>query len=170
MFWLLNQNSPVHFSVCAQVKGHTTIEDWRKALGSVQERHPNFTVRIALDEAATPCFQTMAEARAPLRVVANGDLRWEPEIKRELTTPFDAKQAPLVRVVLLHQTHRAVLILAAHHSIVDGKSLVFAIRDTLYAISGKLLDPPRPIASLDAWYAALSGAAEGDMPDHSSLP
>jgi Condensation domain len=170
MFWLMNQNSPVHFSVCAQVKGQTTLEDWRKALDMMQARHPNFGVRIALDEAAEPYFQPVPAARIPLRIVANGGLGWEPEIERELATPFDAQRAPLVRAVLLHQANRAVLILSAHHSIADGKSLVFAIRDTLYAVSGKLLEPPGTIVSLDDWFAALPKPIEDIVSGQSEDP
>lgn len=162
MFWLLNQNSPVHFAVCAQIGGTTTVEDWRNALDTMQQRHPNFFVGIALDEAANPYCHSVASVRIPLRIVVGSDLRWEPEIEGELATPFDAEQAPLVRAVLLHQAHRAVLILVAHHSIADGRSLVFAIRDTFYALSGKSLGPPPAIASLDAWFAALPKGIEDD--------
>jgi NRPS condensation-like uncharacterized protein len=165
MFWLLNQKSPVHFAVCAQVGGTTAVDSWRHALDMVQQRHPNFSVRIALDETANPYYQSVASARIPLRIVAGGDLRWEPEIERELATPFDTEQAPLVRAVLLHQRHRAVLILVSHHSIADGRSLVFAIRDTLHALSGKLLAPPPPVASLDAWFASLPEGIEDETSD-----
>jgi hypothetical protein len=46
-----------------------------------------------------------------------------------------------VRAVLMHEPHRATLILTAHHSIADGLSLTFAIRDTLVALSGNPRDP-----------------------------
>jgi hypothetical protein len=165
MFWLLNQNSAVHFAVCAQVGGTTAIEDWHEALDTMQQRHPNLFVKIALDDAANPYFHSVASARIPLRVVAGSDLRWEPEIEWELATPFDAEQAPLIRAVLLHQAHRAVLILVAHHSIADGRSLVFAIRDTLYALAGQSLGPPPAIASLDVWFAALPKRIGDDTSD-----
>jgi len=41
----------------------------------------------------------------------------------------------------MHEPHRATLILTAHHSIADGLSLTFAIRDTLLALSGSPRDP-----------------------------
>jgi NRPS condensation-like uncharacterized protein len=62
--------------------------------------------------------------------------RWESEMERELSIPFNARQAPLVRAVLLHEADRAVCILVAHHSIADGLSIAFAIRDLLQALSG----------------------------------
>lgn len=42
----------------------------------------------------------------------------------------------LVRAVLLHETNQAVIILVAHHSIADGRSIAFVIRDLLQALSG----------------------------------
>jgi hypothetical protein len=134
----------------------------------MQQRHPNLFVKIALDDAANPYFHSVASARIPLRIVAGSDLQWEPEIEWELATPFDSGRAPLVRAVLLHQAHRAVLILVAHHSIADGRSLVFAIRDTLYALSGQSLGPPPAIASLDAWFAALPKGIGDDTSDQGS--
>jgi hypothetical protein len=169
MFWLLDQNSPVHFAVYAEVEGTTTVEAWHKALDMVQQRHPNFAARIALDEAGHPYLQPVASARIPLRIVAGGDWRWELEIERALATPIDARRAPLVRAVLLHQAHRAVLILVAHHSIADGRSLVFAMRDTLHAVSGTLLDPPPPIASLDAWFESFAERIDGDSAGQSPV-
>jgi hypothetical protein len=49
----------------------------------------------------------------------------------EVSIPFNAGHAPLVRAVLLHEANRAVLIFVAHHSIADGHSIAFVIRDLL---------------------------------------
>ena len=163
MFWLLNQNRPVHFAVYVEVEGPTSVEGWRKALDQMQQRHPNFAASILLDEFGQPYLQPMPAATIPLRIVAGGVL--EQEIGRELATPIDAEEAPLVRAVLLHQADRAIFILVAHHAIADGRSLVFAIRDTLHALTGKMLDPPPRIGSLDAWFAALPERHAGaDLP------
>ena len=169
MLWLLDQNSPVHFAVYAEVEGTTTVKAWRNALKRVQQRHPNFAVGIASDEVGNLHLQPVASALIPLRIVAGGDLRWELEIERELATPIDARRAPLVRAVLLHQARRAVLILVAHHAIADGRSLVFAIRDTLRAVSERLLDPPPAIASLDAWFATCPERIDGDSARQGSV-
>ena len=39
LFWLLDRNSPRHFVLAAQVDGHTTAEEWRKALDAVGVRY-----------------------------------------------------------------------------------------------------------------------------------
>jgi NRPS condensation-like uncharacterized protein len=49
--------------------------------------------------------------------------RWESEIELELSIPFNSENAPLVRAVLLHEANQAIIILVAHHSIADGRSI-----------------------------------------------
>jgi hypothetical protein len=135
--WLIDQNRPVHFALAAQVQGPTTVERWRDALNLVQLRHPLLSVSIETNGNCRPHFRRETAAPIPLRVVQENNLaqRWESEIEQELSTPFNARQAPLVRAVLLHEADQAVFILVAHHSIADGVSIAFVIRDVLQALS-----------------------------------
>jgi hypothetical protein len=80
----------------------------------------------------------------------------EAEVARELATPFRDDDALLVRAVLLHEKQRCIVILAAHHSIADGLSLAYAIRDLLQLLSGERL-PPLPVPSS---HEALLGLKE----------
>jgi hypothetical protein len=143
LFWLLDQGSPMHFSLAAQIEGHATVGDWRAALGHVQRRHPFFSMHIERNGRANPHFRAAPQTPIPIRVVrvVSSQPNWLIEMQRELATPFDPARAPLVRAVLMHEPHRATLILTAHHSIADGLSLSFAIRDTLLALSGTPMDP-----------------------------
>jgi hypothetical protein len=136
-FWLYDQHRPLHFALAAQIQGRTTVGRWRGALDLVQRRHPFFSVCIEKN-GSNPHFSQETGAPIPLRVVQgkNAVQRWESEIELELSIPFNAEQAPLVRAVLLHEADRAVCILLAHHSIADGRSIAFAIRDLLQALSG----------------------------------
>jgi len=140
--WLIDQNRPVHFALAAQVQGPTTVERWRDALDLVQLRHPLLSVRIETNGNSRPHFRRETAARIPLRVAQENDVaqRWESEIELELSIPFNARQAPLVRAVLLHEANQAVFILVAHHSIADGLSIAFVIRDVLQALSGNPID------------------------------
>jgi Condensation domain len=138
LFYLLDQVSPTHFAVTAQIKGRTRIVAWRAALDSLQLRHPLFSVCIDIDEESKPYFRHVADAPIPLRVMEGRvPSDWESEIEKELALPFQAETAPLVPAVLLHDTNEAVFTLTAHHSIADGMSLSYAIRDTLRALSGQ---------------------------------
>jgi hypothetical protein len=137
-FWLIDQNRPLHFALAAQVQGPTTVRDWSDALRVVQRRHPLLSVCVEKNGDCHPHFRREIEAPIPLRVVQvrNAIQIWQSEIELELSIPFDPRHAPLVRAVLLHEAQRAVIILVAHHSIADGRSVAFVIRDLLQALSG----------------------------------
>ena len=122
--------------MAAEIEGTTTIEGWRAGLDAVQKRHPLLSVCIEGKEGSTLHFRHMAGAPIPLRII-QGDTQahWELEIERELATPFALEQVPLIRAVLLHQAPRSVFILTAHHSIGDGISSSFLVRDVLRALS-----------------------------------
>ena len=143
LFWLLDRNSPRHFVLAAQVDGHTAVEEWRQALDAVQGRHPLLTAGIMVGEDSVPYFVRAPGASIPLRVVQGGSAGqdWEKEFARELATPVDPEQVPLMRATLWHEPGRAVCILSTHHSIADGMSVAFVVRDLLQALAGATLQP-----------------------------
>jgi hypothetical protein len=116
LFWLFDQQRFVHFVMAAEVNGRTTVDDWRRALDLVQPRHPLFSVRIERNGENRPCFHKDDTNQIPLRVVQerNATQRWEFQAELELSIPFNAAQAPLVRAVLLHEEHRAVCLITIH--------------------------------------------------------
>jgi len=141
LFWLLDQQRFVHFVMAAEVEGRTTVDDWRRALDLVQQRHPLFSVRIERNAENRPCFRKDGTNPIALRVVQerNATQRWEFQAELELSIPFNPAQAPLLRAVLLHEEQRTVCLIAIHYSIADGRSVAFVIRDLLQALSGKPL-------------------------------
>jgi hypothetical protein len=142
IYWLLNWNSPIHAALAAHVKGSTTPEDWRVALDLLQPRHPLLSVSIEAANGYRPFFKHYVQAQIPLRIVAGESVsRWEAELERELAIPFAPGEAPLLRAVLIHQSDRSILILAACHSIADGTSLQLLFRDLLMAMAGQHLEP-----------------------------
>jgi hypothetical protein len=149
--WLFNHTHPTHFALAAEIEGPTTLAAWRSALDAVQLRHPFFSVSIEEDANGILSFRRVAGRQIPLRVVSTkkATSRWEREIERELATRFDARQAPLIRAVLLRHPDKSILILSAHHSIGDGLSMAFAIRDLLQALSGERLESLPPLAPME---------------------
>jgi hypothetical protein len=170
-FWLKDQHMPYHFAVCAEIEGPTTIMDWRAALQAVQRRHPAFSVRIDLDHAGVPQFFPVPDTPLPVRVVTSDHARWETELEREMATPFDAWRAPLARAVVVYRPFRTHLILTAHHSTTDTKSLVFSIRDALQVLAGATLDPLPPLGPLDALLEPFRSASaeDGSLPAPGSM-
>jgi hypothetical protein len=141
IMWLLDQSSRVNFALVAEIGGRTTVEEWRAALDALQRRHPLLSVCIDSSHGPIPHFRHVEGAPIRLRVVGDVPAHWESEVEAELCKQFDPKLAPLIRAVLLYQESKAVFILVAHHSIADGLSSAFLIRDVLWALSDEPLDP-----------------------------
>jgi hypothetical protein len=144
-FSLIDQHRPVHFAMAAQVEGPTAIPAWRTALDKLQERHPLLSVAIETNNGQLPIFRTVRSIPIPLRVISGPTVsNWEAEIARELATPFSLGEAPLARAVLIHAPFESAFILTTHHSIADGLSSAYAIRDLLRALTGETLEPLPP--------------------------
>jgi Condensation domain len=176
-FWLSNQHSWKHFVVAGQISGETTTASWRTALDAVQQRHPLLRVCIDADDSGAPYFRLVPELRIPLRIVPGKALQgWEDEMETELSTPLPLKDALLVRAVLLHEANRATVSLTLHHSIADGLSVAFIVRDLLEALSGAPLEAlpvPQPQEDLcppPTVQSTALGAEEPKAPAPPSAP
>lgn len=169
---LVDQHRSAHFAVTAHIEGRTTIPAWRSALDAVQKRHPLFSVRIEFGEDGAPHFRIAANFPIRLRIAENPSRsRWKAELAKELATPFRAQEAPLVRAVLVHGTTECFLILTAHHSIADGLSLNYAVRDILHALSEEDLEPLPPLPSQESLLKMSQDASDEDhRPVQSGTP
>lgn len=149
-FWLLDQIDSKDFALAADISGTLPVEKWRKAIDMAQQRHPNLSVRIILDELSRPTLQHVENLRIPLRVVhVEQNYRWEQEVEKELSVRFNTEEGPLLRVVLVQKTDSTVLILAANHTVADGTSLSYLTRDILLAVTGNELELMEPQVSND---------------------
>jgi len=150
LFYLIDRHRTVHFAMAAQIEGRTSIPAWRAALDKLQERHPLLSVAIKINEGRAPHFRAVRNAPIPLRVTAGPTVSsWQTEIARELATPFDSQRAPLARAVLMHGQYESVFILTTHHSIADGLSSAYAIRDLMRLLAGENLESLPPIPALE---------------------
>lgn len=149
-FWLLDQIDSKDFCLAADISGTQPVEKWRKAIDLVQQRHPNLSVRVVLDELARPTLQHVENLPIPLRVVqAEQNYQWEHEVEKELSVRFNTAEGPLLRVVLVQKPDSTVLIMAANHTVADGTSLSYLTRDILLTVTGQELALLEPQASND---------------------
>jgi len=82
-----------------------------------------------------------------LRVVRRANnTQWLHEVEKQLAFPFELGDRPLLRVVLVQGEAVSELILVVHHSIGDGVSAMYLVRDLLRSMEGYGLEelPPRP--------------------------
>lgn len=142
MFWLRAQSSTVHLFLAAEIEGATTPGQWRTALDAVQKVHPMLSVGIRQNKDTTLWFEQRPGIPIPLRLVPGESiLHWEAELEKELCLPFTNEEAPLIRAVLIHYPDRCIIGLVSHHSISDGLSLSYIVRDLLEILSGRKLTP-----------------------------
>ena len=66
MLWLRDQDHCNHFSMAAEIRGHTTVTMWRNALDQLQRRHPLLNVFIGMDQNSRPVFYQAAHASPAL--------------------------------------------------------------------------------------------------------
>jgi len=149
-FWLLDQIDSKDFALAAEVEGKEPVSAWHSAIQQAQQRHPNLSVRIVMDEFKRPVAEHVASLQIPLRVVdADNDFRWEREVEKELSVRFNTQQGPLLRVVLIQKPQVTVVLLVANHTLADGSSLNYLFRDILNAVTGQKLEALAPQESND---------------------
>jgi len=166
LFWLLDQHRFVHFAVAALISGETSPRDWRGALDRLQKRHPILSVCVDGEPDSVPSFRQADVTPIPLRIVEDEPaLRWEVEVGKELARPFNPSRAPLIRAVLIQGARDAAFMLVAHHSIADGLSLAYAIRDTLDALAGRFLRPLPWLPSQDDMMNVSDSLVDGQEQD-----
>jgi Condensation domain len=134
IIWSYQQIRPMHFVTTANIIGKLHFDKLQQALIKVQQRHPLLNVQIVLDQSESPWF-TANSTQIPIRLIQrNSEQQWQKEVEQELANPFDWNEAPLIRVVLLQDNDVSDLIITCDHSIADGRSVVFLLRDILQAI------------------------------------
>ncbi|QWW72453.1 condensation domain-containing protein [Rhizobium sp. WYJ-E13] len=159
-----------HFCIVAEIETEKGLADFRRAIDKVQKRHPLLCAGISEDPAAGPAFHRRSEEIKIIFEPLTSMTDWRQAVERELATPFIAEKAPLMRAIILHSPRRSIVILTLHHSIGDGLSAVFLIRDLMQALEGQDLQAlglPPTMEELATRAAEASGTtiANGRAPE-----
>jgi hypothetical protein len=149
LLWLVDQWTPRHFILAARVEGGSIrAQDLRLALLHVQRRHPMLRASIRVN-GGSPEFKP-CDADIALRIVPRiSGTEWLHEVEMELALPFEDNEQPLLRAVLVQGEAISELILAVHHSIGDGASAMFLVRDLLESVEGHPLKELAPRTALE---------------------
>ncbi|MEJ2296311.1 MAG: condensation domain-containing protein [Candidatus Lokiarchaeota archaeon] len=123
---------PYNLVVVLSIRGSIVIDELKLALKKAQEKHPLLIVRIQSDYEDFYWFTSKDVGEIPIET-----LKFKDESKttklflKNLETPFDLIDPvkPLFRVTFLHSLERSDLILCAQHTITDGLSMAFIMRD-----------------------------------------
>jgi len=139
---------PYNIVVMLRIKGKLTISLLEKALMKAQQRHPLLKVRIVQNEKGMPNFTSESVGPIPISVIKRqNDTDTLKEYHKQLSSPFnlDSKVLPLFRVSLLTADQNTDLVLCCQHTITDGMSMAFLIRDLINYLN----NPTEKIIVLD---------------------
>jgi hypothetical protein len=166
LLWLVDQWTPRHFVLVARVEGGSMrAEDMRLALLHAQHRHPILRVSFLIN-GGNPEFHPI-DAPIELRIVQRtSDTQWLHEAETQLALPFERNNQPLLRVVLVQGEALSELVLVVHHSIGDGASAMFLLRDLLECMEGNPLEELLPRNALEE----LLGSGETSVTGPPSSP
>jgi hypothetical protein len=153
LFWLLDQNRPIHFATVALIEGMVPIDTWQDSLDELGWATPRIWSGIAAAPGEQPRFVPVTKLSIPLRRVDGSIADLAHVIQYELRAPFDAKRPPLLRAVVMEDGRRTFLVLCAHHSIADGVSLNYWMQDLLLAVTGHEVEDRIPCASVETMVA-----------------
>lgn len=127
-----NFNVPIH----SEIEGRLDLEHLQEALMKVIPKHSYLSIRVKGKK--IPYFQQASTPSIPIRIAYQPNkLNLKSEIKKELHTPFDIKNQPLVRLVLLHGPQNDHVIITGDHLIVDGIGLINLLIEILNHALGK---------------------------------
>ncbi|GGZ87402.1 FAD-dependent monooxygenase [Streptomyces echinoruber] len=145
LYWIADRTSPLNVIARARVHGHLPPSLHRRALDTLQLRHPLLRVAITDDgTGAHPAFVPLDGQQIPLRYVhvppddPTADSRWQREVnERELVEGMDWRTGPLLRAVVITSAGRDGaeeenvhdLLLTASHIIADGKTCLSLMRE-----------------------------------------
>lgn len=119
-------------SMVVRISGNVSEEKLRSALNIVLQMHPLAGAKIVFDDDYNAWFST-DNVRKPFFKAVNrvSDTQWLEELQHEIQIPFNPETGPLIRFVLVHSETVSDLVVICNHSICDGMSLVYLVRDLL---------------------------------------
>jgi hypothetical protein len=140
MFHLNELKSTKHFCLVAELADDLDPAALGAGLLAVQRRHPLLNVHVEDHPQTRRGFYRPASVPPiPATVVdAETGRTWRDLVAEELTRPFNALIAPMVRVVLLRPgpSTPAAIVLTVDHAIVDGLSAAYLLRDLFSVLNG----------------------------------
>ncbi|HLL53458.1 MAG TPA: condensation domain-containing protein, partial [Myxococcaceae bacterium] len=132
--WKTDLGAPLNFTTVMRLQGPVSEAALRAALPVLRARHTHLRTRIVA-EGSGAVFRTDDVPPLPLRVVPGREGRWLEELEREINHPFP-EPGPLGRFTLLEGEPGTTWLLATlHHSVADGMSGVFLLRDLVRCLA-----------------------------------
>jgi Condensation domain len=144
-FYMSDLVSCMNFVVFAERRGRLQPERLRQALDLVQQENLLLQASIHWSQEDGLCFTHAPGMPIELRCHSVTADNWQHAIEQQLSEPFPAEAAPLMRCLYLQMPapERSVLALCFHHAIADGRSGTALLRRLLSVMAAH--DQPSPL-------------------------
>jgi hypothetical protein len=130
--WMASKILAINFSLTARVRGSFTSDQLERALEKLQKKHPPLTMKIKKESKATVYLVPDASLEIPVRRVDQAQADdWIGEVTAELVRGFDLSREPPLRLVWLVGDEFSDMVLVCPHSLADGLSMAYLVRDLL---------------------------------------
>ena len=134
---------PFNVVLVGRVRGAVVPSQVTTELERLRSRHPLLAVRVQIEDDGTGTF--LGQSVPAIKVHAEpreSEDQWLARIEKEFRTSFPIETGPLVRCTLIHSESVCEIILCGHHTICDGMSLGYLLRDLLACLT----EPKRELA------------------------
>lgn len=142
-----NLLSPINVVVAVEINGRLELPVLQDAYRKLFYLKPRLAASFAGVGTSLPRFETIdLNLLAPIQVAQLAENSLSDVVRRELALPFPLSRE-LLRCNLLTSEHSSILLLTAHHALLDGRGALYAIEDLLVFTTGKMPDPEYTWAS-----------------------
>ncbi|MHA1938704.1 MAG: condensation domain-containing protein, partial [Candidatus Thorarchaeota archaeon] len=130
----------IHISLGLRFRGQISEDALKNAVEKMLVTFPLFGARFEWNDDGVQWSTTEDVAEVPVKVYnRDSDDTWIQALNEEHEVPLKLSEGPLTRFILVKGNDVSELIVFCHHSISDGRSLEFALREVLL----HLADPNR---------------------------
>lgn len=119
--------------IVTRINGHFDEDTLRSAIVKIRKRHPLLGVHLEFDEYHQAWFTSSNTLDIPLKTYTRtSEESWLEACRKENSIPFQLDKEPLLRVLWVKTSSPvSEVVLVGQHSICDGISLVYLMRDLL---------------------------------------
>lgn len=127
---------PFNVVLVGSVRGLVEPSQVKTALETLRSRHPMLAVRVQIESDGSASFLTEGVPSFPVKTeLRQSEDQWLECIKKEFQEPFPIETGPLVRATLLCSIEGCEIVLCGHHTVCDGMSLGYLLRDLLARVA-----------------------------------
>ncbi len=131
-------------SLVLRLRGQVTEEAIRSAVDKVLVSYPLFGVRLEWEDHDVRWSTTDGAAEVPVKTFPReSDKTWIEVLNKEHAIPLRPSKGPLTRFILVKGDEVSELMIYCHHSISDGRSMEFALREVLLHLADRNREAPK---------------------------